>query len=178
MKLSNNELSDISILKFAKFQKLKSLILSNNNIKNIEILGEVDFPILQELKLSNNKITDIKKLKSAKFAKTIKKLYLSHNNISEVDSLMCSSCYSEWDDSRNSNSSSIGIGRGGFERGRGRGGRGGIGIRIGLRDSFSIHHECPFKELKELKIAVNSINRTTNKEKIEYLKSHVSTFII
>ncbi len=151
LRLSNNEISDISILKFAKFEKLKSLILSNNYIKSIDILGEANFPILLELKLSNNKITDISELQKAKFRKVIKKLYLSHNNISQIDSLICSSCYSDWEVSKS---------------------------HLFLERRRLSHTNCCFQELNELKIAVNYIDREENKDKINYLKSHIHLVII
>ena len=130
---------------------MKSLILSNNYIKSIDILGEANFPILLELKLSNNKITDISKLENAKFRKVIKKLYLSHNNISHIDSLICSSCYSDWKISKS--------------------------CLFSARRRWS-HTDCYFQELNELKIAVNYIDREENKDKINYLKSHIHLVII
>ena len=145
LKLSNNEISDISILKHVKFPQLKSLVLSNNYIKNIDVLGEADFPILLELKLSNNKVSDISKLKSGKFSRIIKRLFLSHNNIKDIEPLICPTCYSRRD----------------------------------LLFSRNIHN-CIFNELNELKIAgnLNYPERTNNKEKIDYLRSHIKLFII
>ena len=97
LKLSNNEISDISILKLVNFPKLKTIILSNNYIKTIDPICEGDFPILLELKLSNNKISNITNLGTCKFRKVLKKLYLSHNNISDIEPLICSECKSDWE---------------------------------------------------------------------------------
>ena len=121
------------------------MVLSNNYIKNIDALGEADFPILLELKLSNNKVSDISKLKSGKFSRIIKRLFLSHNNIKDIEPLICPTCYSRRD----------------------------------LLFSRNIHN-CIFNELNELKIAgnLNYPERTNNKEKIDYLRSHIKLFII
>ena len=75
-----------------KFPNLKCLILSNNYITNIEPLEDAYFPILLELRLSNNKIDDASSLKSSKFSKIIKKLFLSNNNISSLDPFVKCSC--------------------------------------------------------------------------------------
>ena len=148
MKLSNNELSDISILKLVEFPKLKSLILSNNYIKNIDALGEADFPILLELKLSNNKISDISKLKLGKFAKIIKRLYLSHNNIKDIEPLICSTCYSRSKDSF---------------------------LSMTMARHSCIFNEL--NELK-LAGNLNYTEQINNEDKIDYLKTHVKFFII
>ena len=85
-------MSDISILSKVKFPKLKSLILSNNNIKDIDFLEKVDFPILLELKLSNNKIKNIEVFKKIHFKYSLKRLYLSHNLISNIRPLINRHC--------------------------------------------------------------------------------------
>lgn len=163
LKLSNNEITDLSILKYVNFPKLKSLFLSNNYIKNINVLGEVDFPNLLELKLSNNKIEDISKLKDSKFKRKIKKIYLSHNNIKDIEPLICSTCKLKWkeeekivsDDSR-------------------------IIVSSNIITPTHLKLYCYFRELTELKISGNlsylEINQ--NKDNIKYLKAHVKLFII
>ena len=88
LKLSNNKISDISILSEVKFPKIKSLILSNNNISNIDVFKKTNFPILLELKLSNNKIKDIEAFENVEFKYCLKYLYLSHNKISNITSLI------------------------------------------------------------------------------------------
>ena len=154
LKLSNNEISDISILKFVNFPRLKSLILSNNYIKNINVLGEAEFPILLELKLSNNKIDDISKLKESKFKKVIKKLYLSHNNIKDIEPLICSSCKLKWEEDKIS--------------------------RTSFGSSICSFRSCSFKELKELKMSgnLNYVEKNRNKDNINYLKSYIKLVII
>ena len=162
LKLSNNEITEISILKFVKFPQLKSLLLSNNYIKDIDILAEADFPILLELKLSNNKIDNIKKLKDCKFKKVIKKLYLSHNNIKDLESLICPTCFEKYNDKLQD------------------------GIIMDEYNSFgrsrfnSRFHSCYFNELNELKFAgnLNYVEKNNNKKRIEYLRTKIKLLII
>lgn len=162
LKLSNNEITEISILKFVKFPQLKSLLLSNNYIKEIDILAEADFPILLELKLSNNKIDNIKKLKDCKFKKVIKKLYLSHNNIKDLESLICPTCFEKYNNKLQD------------------------GIIMDEYNSFgrsrfnSRFHSCYFNELNELKFAgnLNYVEKNNNKKRIEYLRTKIKLLII
>lgn len=97
LKLSNNNLSNISILSKVKFPKLKSLILSNNNIIDIDCLQNVNFPILFELKLSNNRIKNIDVFKKIRFKYSLKRLYLSHNFISDIWPLIDEDIYCDHD---------------------------------------------------------------------------------
>jgi len=175
LRLSKNEIADISILKEVKFPNLKCLVLSNNYITNIDALEDGYFPILLELRLSNNKIDDASSLKSSKFCKIIKKLFLSNNNISNLDPFVncsCPSCLYDSNELNNINSISVSRGRGEARGGMSRGGY--IG-RIGYEErNFHIH----FKDLKELNIAGNIINKRTNKDEIEFLKEHINKFVI
>ena len=150
--MSNNEITDISILKLVNYPKLKCLLLSNNYIKNIDVLTEAEFSILLELKLSNNKIDDISKLKTCKFKSIIKKLYLSHNNIKNIEPLICSKCFDNFDD---------------------------ISKRHRRTRLLNIH-SCCFKDLNELKLAGNLsyTEKNNNKRRIEYLRSFIKVLII
>lgn len=84
--LEDNEISDISPLKKAKFLELKVLKLGKNNISNINILEKVKFENLEKLYLNKNKIKDISVFGKAKFHK-LEYLNIKNNNIIDINSL-------------------------------------------------------------------------------------------
>ena len=55
-------------------------------------MKKVDFPILLELKLSNNKIKNIEVFENIGFKYSLKRLYLSHNLISNISPLIDRYC--------------------------------------------------------------------------------------
>ena len=74
--MKNNEITDISALKNAKFKELQGLLLSNNNIKDIKPIGE--FQRLRLIDLRNNQIEDIAIFGAEKF-NLLQCIYLSGN---------------------------------------------------------------------------------------------------
>ena len=64
------------------FKELNELDLSDNNISDINVLKKVKFEKLKKLDLSRNDISDITVFKVASFKK-LKKLNLSYNEIDE-----------------------------------------------------------------------------------------------
>ena len=83
LNLSGNNISDINILKIAKFKGLKELNLNNNKISDMKVLENIQFHKLEKLYLGNNEISDINKLEKVNF-KELKELYLNNNNISDI----------------------------------------------------------------------------------------------
>ena len=84
--LSDNSISDISLLQKAHLPNLQSLSLDGNNITDLTPLCEVNFPLLQGLFLFNNKITDIISLEKVNFPE-LQSLYLYNNKISNIQIL-------------------------------------------------------------------------------------------
>ena len=84
--LYDNNISEINILKNAKFEQLEILSLAYNKITDINVLEEVNFNKLRELYLQNNYISDIKILEKVKFEQ-LDTLNLSYNKISDIDVL-------------------------------------------------------------------------------------------
>ena len=69
LKLSDNKISDIKLLKNVKFEKLEKIWLNNNKIKDINSLNQLDFKELKELTFYKNEISDINALYNLKFDK-------------------------------------------------------------------------------------------------------------
>ena len=86
LNLSSNHLTDIKVLKHAKYINLERLDLSYNEISDIDILEKVNFKELERLDLANNKIIDINVLEKVNFKK-LKELDLSSNKISDITPL-------------------------------------------------------------------------------------------
>ena len=82
--LSNNNISNIDISKYANSKELKVLNLSNNKISDLNFLKNVDFKELKELNLGTNNISDISVLENVNFEK-LQKLDLNNNKISNID---------------------------------------------------------------------------------------------
>ena len=78
--LSNNNLTDISILEKLKTPNLKILDLSHNNIDNLEVFKMLNFP-LEKLNLDSNKIKDISLLEEIPIFKNLKELSIKDNEI-------------------------------------------------------------------------------------------------
>ena len=57
LNLSNNKISDISVLEKANFKKLKYLNLNLDEITDINILKKIEFTLLSKLYLYHNQIT-------------------------------------------------------------------------------------------------------------------------
>jgi len=81
--LSNDEISDMNLLKKMNCRELNILDLSNNKISDIYFLEKVNF---KELNLCHNKISDINVLEKVNF-KELKELNLSYNEISDISIL-------------------------------------------------------------------------------------------
>lgn len=81
--LSNNKISDITVLKEFKFQKLNELYLNQNKISNIEPLSKIDLTHLLRINLSYNNIDDINTFYRVN-APQLKYLNLSHNKIEDI----------------------------------------------------------------------------------------------
>lgn len=79
MILTNNQISDISLLK--ALPKLESLYLSSNQIRDIDVLGL--FAGLKFLDLNNNAVADISPIKDLRLSY----LYLHQNNIESIADL-------------------------------------------------------------------------------------------
>ncbi len=86
LSLDGNNITDPSPLSKVNFPLLQGLFLFNNKIENINFLEKVNFPELQSLYLYNNKIKDIKILEKTKFP-IIESLNLYGNNISDINVL-------------------------------------------------------------------------------------------
>ena len=69
LNLSENEISDITVLEKVNFKKLEILNLNYNKLENINILKIVKFKELKELHLYHNKISDINVLEKDNFPK-------------------------------------------------------------------------------------------------------------
>ena len=76
--LNDNNIKDISPLEKMKCQNLLELGLNHNRINSIDVFEKVDFPKLEKLDLKGNEIKDIKVLEKMEF-KNLKKLDLSKN---------------------------------------------------------------------------------------------------
>ena len=81
--LHKNKISDIEVLKNAKFVKLEILNLGQNSISDISILEQVNFKELKELYLYANNIANIEVFEKAKFDK-LEVLYLYDNKIDKI----------------------------------------------------------------------------------------------
>ena len=84
--LSDNSISDITLLKNSSFPNLQSLSLDGNNITDLSPLCEVNFPCLQGLFSFNNKINDISFLEKVNFPE-LQSLYLYNNKINDIKAL-------------------------------------------------------------------------------------------
>ena len=84
--LSDNSISDITLLQKAKLPNLQSLSLDGNNIIDLTPLSGVNFPLLQGLFLFNNKINDINILEKVYFPE-LQSLYLYNNKIYNIEVL-------------------------------------------------------------------------------------------
>ena len=86
LSFSFNKISDINILEKVNFKELKELDLYENDISDITVLKNVKFEKLEKLDLRKNKIEDISILKEVYFRK-LKDLYLGENKISDISVL-------------------------------------------------------------------------------------------
>ena len=89
LNLSQNKISDLSIINKEAFNSLQNLDLSNNIITNINIFGTFKFNNLKILNLSNNEISDIKVFSnedSSNFNK-LENLNLSNNKIIKLNKM-------------------------------------------------------------------------------------------
>ena len=84
LNLTNNNISDISILEKVKFEKLEKLFLDNNKIYDINVLSKVRLKELKELYLNGNNISNIEILEKVNFP-NLQILDLSCNKIKNVD---------------------------------------------------------------------------------------------
>ena len=76
--INDNNITDISPLEKMKCQNLLELGLNHNRIKYIDVFEKVNFPKLEKLDLKGNEIIDLKVLEKVEF-KGLKKLDLSKN---------------------------------------------------------------------------------------------------
>ena len=83
LKLGENSISDISVLEKVNFKELKELFLNYINISDIKVLARVKFYKLEVLDLSYDEISVINILEKVNF-KELKKLYLHNNRISDI----------------------------------------------------------------------------------------------
>ena len=77
LSLSQNNISDISVLEYVNFPKLKELNLSLNLIIDIEVFTKIEFKNIEKLNLLHNKI-DI--VKNSKIINKIKSIYNSNKD--------------------------------------------------------------------------------------------------
>ena len=84
--LSNNELSDINLIKNFDLSKIKAIDLSYNKIKDLSPLKDISNTAqkLEKLFLNNNNITNADILKKQYFKK-LKEVRLTNNKLSEED---------------------------------------------------------------------------------------------
>ena len=76
--INDNNIIDISPLEKMKCQNLLELGLNHNRIRSIDVFEKVYFPKLEKLDLKGNEIIDLKILEKVEF-KNLKKLDLSKN---------------------------------------------------------------------------------------------------
>ena len=81
--ISNNKINDITVLKEFKFQKLEELYLNQNNICNLEPLTKMDLTHVLRINLSNNNIADLNAFNRISAPK-LQYLNLSHNSIEDI----------------------------------------------------------------------------------------------
>ena len=79
-------LSDIKALENCNLNKLEKLRLDCNKLSDINVLGKIEFYELKDLNLSNNNISDINVLGNMKSPK-LEYLRLSYNKISDINIL-------------------------------------------------------------------------------------------
>ena len=92
LELPNNDINDISPLKYAKFQNLKHLNLLNNKIDDINIpyFKEFNFKLLSCINLSLNLLTDFKFFEVIKNFPSLNYLLINSNKFEVKDSdLIC-----------------------------------------------------------------------------------------
>ena len=148
LNISDNNITDISILNKCRFKELKQFDLSNNKISDITVLKEFKFQKLNELYLNQNKISNIEPLSKIDLTHILK-INLSYNNIEDINTFY------------RVNAPQLKY----------------LNLSHNKIEDITVFGTAAFKDMKELYLDNNQIDESSNSYIIDFLKSKITKFI-